>query len=169
MSFNSLPSYANFERDTQALQRGFVFGASGSAAVLEANKVAYFDGFVTRPTFVGLYGLLSNTNYVDALIANTGVTFTSAERTDLINGLNNATETRATILRKITEKQSFKQAEFTRSFVLMEYFGYLRRDPDMPGFNFWLAKLNQFNGNFLSAEMVKAFISSIEYRQRFAN
>jgi hypothetical protein len=49
----------------------------------------------------------------------------------------------------------------------MEYFGYLRRDPDASGYSFWLAKLNQFGGNFEQAEMVKAFISSTEYRDRF--
>ena len=57
---------------------------------------------------------------------------------------------------------------------MMQYFGYLRRNPDdapdrsMNGYNFWLNKLNQFNGNFVSAEMVKAFIDSSEYRRRFA-
>ena len=49
----------------------------------------------------------------------------------------------------------------------MEYFGYLRRDPDAAGFNFWFNKLNSFNGNFVDAGMVKAFLSSTEYRQRF--
>jgi len=49
----------------------------------------------------------------------------------------------------------------------MEYYGYLHRNPDPPGFNFWLNKLNQFNGNFIQADMVKAFINSAEYRQRF--
>jgi len=49
----------------------------------------------------------------------------------------------------------------------MEYFGYLRRDPDTSGFNFWLNKLNTFNGNFRNAEMVKAFLAASEYRQRF--
>lgn len=55
----------------------------------------------------------------------------------------------------------------------MQYFGYLRRnpnsDPDVNfnGYNFWLAKLNQFNGNFIDADMVKAFISSSELRLRF--
>ena len=33
--------------------------------------------------------------------------------------------------------------------------------------DFWLTKLNDFNGNFVNAEMVKAFLDSIEYRQRF--
>jgi len=61
----------------------------------------------------------------------------------------------------------------TRRFVLMEYFGYLRRDPqslpdpDLSGYNFWLNKLNSFGGDFQQAEMVKAFITSLEYRQRF--
>ena len=81
--------------------------------------------------------------------------------------MNGNTETRATILREITEKPSFRQAETNRMFVLMEYYGYLRRDPDATGFNFWLNKLNQFNGNFVNAEMVKAFINSDEYRRRF--
>ena len=49
----------------------------------------------------------------------------------------------------------------------MEYFGYLRRDPDTAGFNFWLNKLNAAGGNFQNAEMVKAFLGSSEYRQRF--
>jgi hypothetical protein len=56
----------------------------------------------------------------------------------------------------------------------MEYFSYLRRNPNDPpdtdhtGYDFWLTKLNQFNGNFADAEMVKAFLISREYRTRFA-
>ena len=57
----------------------------------------------------------------------------------------------------------------------MQYFGYLRRNPNdasepgqnFDGYNFWLGKLNQFNGNFINAEMVKAFILAGEYRQLF--
>ncbi|HWN08488.1 MAG TPA: hypothetical protein VNO50_04305, partial [Pyrinomonadaceae bacterium] len=67
------------------------------------------------------------------------------------------------------------QQELNRAFVLMQYFGYLRRNPDaapepglnFDGYNFWLNKLNQFNGNYIAAEMVKAFISADEYRHRF--
>ena len=57
--------------------------------------------------------------------------------------------------------------EFREAFVLMQYFGYLRRDPDDAGYQFWLYKMNQFGGNYLAAEMVKAFIASDEYRHRF--
>jgi len=65
------------------------------------------------------------------------------------------------------------QQEFNSAFVLMQYFGYLRRDPNtgpdtnFDGYNFWLTKLDTFNGNFRQAEMVKAFLLSSEYRGRF--
>jgi len=95
--------------------------------------------------------------------------FPSADafRNSLVAGLNGGTETRASVLRKIAEAEELQTREFNNAFVTMEYFGYLRRDPDTSGFNFWRDKLNAFNGNFIQAEMVKAFISSSEYRQRF--
>ena len=98
---------------------------------------------------------------------------TQAFRDSLVNGLNAATETRATVLRKIAESQFFASTEFNRAFVLMQYFGYLRRNPndtpdtDYTGYDFWLTKLDQFKGDYIAAEMVKAFISSSEYRRRF--
>jgi hypothetical protein len=88
-------------------------------------------------------------------------------RDALVAGLNAATDTRATVLRKVAENEELASNEFNKAFVTMEYFGYLRRDPDTSGFNFWLNKLNAFNGNFVNAEMVKAFLLSSEYRQRF--
>ncbi|MFN2498474.1 MAG: CHRD domain-containing protein [Pyrinomonadaceae bacterium] len=90
-----------------------------------------------------------------------------AFRNSLVAGLNGATETRATVLRKVAEQEELAVREMNAAFVLMEYFGYLRRDADTAGFNFWLNKLNAFNGNFIDAEMVRAFIESVEYRQRF--
>ena len=162
-----LPVYLNYMRDVQALQKDFVFGAPGADAQLEANTQAFFNDVVTREEFIARFGSLTNEQYVDSLISNTGVTFSQAQRDALVNGLNDHTETRATVLRKVTDNQAFRQAEFNRAFVLMEYFGYLRRNPDVTGFSFWLAKLNSFNGDFVKAEMVKAFISSQEYRSRF--
>ncbi|HEX8188004.1 MAG TPA: TIGR03118 family protein, partial [Pyrinomonadaceae bacterium] len=91
----------------------------------------------------------------------------TAFRDQLVAGLNGGTLTRAQVLRAVAESEELNAREFNRAFVTMEYFGYLRRDPDAAGFNFWLNKLNSFNGNFQNAEMVKAFINSAEYRQRF--
>ena len=85
----------------------------------------------------------------------------------IVQALDNGIITRAQALRLIAESELLKKNEFNRAFVALEYFGYLRRDPDAPGYNFWLTKLNQFNGDYINAEMVKAFISSPEYRQRF--
>jgi hypothetical protein len=73
----------------------------------------------------------------------------------------------------VADNAALRQAELSRAFVLMQYYGYLRRDPDnqpdtdFGGWKFWLDKLNQFQGNFVQAEMVKAFISSDEYQKRF--
>lgn len=325
--------YGNFMHDTQQLQKGFVFGAPGADAVLEANKVAYFNEFVTRPEFVAKYpSTLTNDQYVDNLLASAGLSpsqvrlfvvsltngqevppavpttttggarpvssgtarlqFNSAQtaltvtatvnnidftgsqtsdtndnltnahihagpsvapgvngpvvwgfigtpfndnnpndavttpfssgvggtfsgkwdapegngttlaaqlsnlregrayinfhtvqfgggeirgnfpaadafRNSLVAGLNGATMTRAQVLRAVAEADEMQSREFNTAFVAMQYFGYLRRDPDTSGFNFWLNKLNSFNGDFIKAEMVKAFIASAEYRQRF--
>ena len=74
----------------------------------------------------------------------------------------------------MAEDSDLNNSEKNRAFVLMQYSGYLRRNPNDPqdtdykGFDFWLTKLNEFNGNFVNAEMVKAFITSGEYQQRFA-
>lgn len=91
----------------------------------------------------------------------------------LTNALNDGIITRAQAVRLIAEDIDFRQAEFNRAFVLMEYFGYLRRNPDsapdnnLSGYNFWVNKLNSFNGDYIESEMVKAFINSSEYRNRF--
>ena len=167
VSYGSLPTFTRFEHDALQLGQGYVFGAPGAEALLEANKVSYFNDYVSRTEFMNTYGGVSNQQYVDTLVQNTGVSFTLDEKNQLVNGLNNSTETRATVLRKIVEKPAFGAAEFNSMFVLMEYFGFLRRNPDQTGFNFWLNKLNQFNGDYIAAEMVKAFIESSEYRQRF--
>ena len=173
-ALNRFPLYLEFIPDTQRIGRGVIIGQPGADALLEANKQAFFNQFVTRPEFIALFGGLTNAQYVDALNANTGGSLSDSERTALVTGLNNATLTRAQVLRSVAEDAEFTDSEFNRAFVLMQYFGYLRRNPNDPpdtnfdGFNFWLNKLNEFNGNFIAAEMVKAFITSIEYRQRFA-
>jgi hypothetical protein len=160
-------------RDTQEISRGVVVGQTGWEALLESNTVAYFNSFVARDDFLLNFPTqLSSAQFVDTLNARIGGVLTSAERDDLVARLQSGQETRATVLRKIAENPTFSNNEFNRAFVLMQYFGYLRRNPDdlpntdFSGFDFWLNKLNQF-GDYKTAEMVKAFISSDEYRKRF--
>lgn len=178
-AFGNLPGapvpllYGQFMRDVQQLQRNLIFYDGNFEVQLAANKQAYFNDFVLRPEFVFRYAGVSNAQYVDQLIANTGIAFPPSQRDDWVNGLNGGSETRASVLRKIADWGAFKQKEFNAIFVLMEYFGYLRRSSDdapdhnFAGYNFWLDKLNSFGGDYIRSEMVNAFISSREYRRRF--
>ena len=170
----ALPRYNEFMRDTQEISRGVIVGTAGAEALLESNTVAFFKNFVSRDEFLTTYSSgMSASQFVDALNARIGNVLSSGERNDLVNGLAAGQETRATVLRKIVENKTFSNAEANRAFVLMEYFGYLRRNPndtpdnDFAGYDFWLTKLNQFGGDYNRAEMVKAFITSTEYRARF--
>jgi hypothetical protein len=160
--------YNTFMHDVQELGKGYIFTDPNGAQVLENNKVAYFNEFVNRPEFLAQYPLsLTNEQYVDGLLTVANLPTTDTFRESLVNGLNGGTMTRATVLRSVAESTTLHDREFNAGFVTMEYFGYLRRDPDTNGFNFWLTKLTSFNGDYIQAEMVKAFIESSEDRQRF--
>ena len=171
--------FSEFLPDDQAIGQDVVVNQSGWETVLENNKQAFGTGFVQRPRFTSAYpASMSPEVFVDALFANAGVTPTSSDRAAAVSEFGSASTTsdfaaRARALRRVAENSTLIQKESNRAFVLTEYFGYLRRNPnDAPdtnfdGYNFWLNKLNQSNGDFVGAEMVKAFIVSREYRQRF--
>ncbi len=173
-AFGESPRFRLFTPDTQEIGRGVVIGQPGANEQLETNRQAFADSFVARREFMLLYPQSQTpAQYVDALNVRAGGVLSTTERDALVRGLTNGTETRATVLRHIAEDTDFVSNEFNSAFVLMQYFGYLRRNPDdapdnnLAGFNFWLDKLNEFGGDFRRAEMVKAFITSAEYRQRF--
>ncbi len=167
-----------FITDTQQIQNTpaqVVVNQGNWQAQLETNKQAFALAFVQRATFQSLYNGMTATSYVNKMFTNTGASPTPAEVTAAVNAFNNAggDAGRAAALRSVAESNSVAAALTNAAFVLMQYVGYLQRNPnelpdkDYSGFTFWLAKLNQFNGDFIAAEMVKAFISSSEYRQRF--
>lgn len=134
---------------------------------LDASKLALAADFVARPAFVALYpATLTSAQYVDQLNNNTGNSLTSAERNSLVGGLNTGSEDRSTVLKKIAENQAFRQNEYNAAFVTMQYFGYLRRNPDQAGFGFWLGVLNSQPNNFRG--MVCSFVTSAEYQLRFS-
>ena len=169
-----------FLADSQQIGEGVVVLQPGWEAVLENNKRAFTSEFVQRSRFVNQFSVaMTPAQFVDALFLNSGVTPSTAERSAAINEFAGAATSadlgaRGRALRDVAENATLQQRECNRAFVLLQYFGYLRRNPNDPqdsdytGYDFWLNKLNRFNGNFVDAEMVKAFITSIEYRQRFA-
>jgi hypothetical protein len=156
-----------------------VVGVGDWQAQLENNKVALTQEFVTRSRFQTAYPItMTPADFVDTLFQRTGVTPTAVDRTSIISefgdaGVSADTGARARALRLVAENAVLKQQETNKAFVLMQYFGYLRRDPnaapdtDHTGYDFWVTKLNAFNGNFVNAEMVKSFILSQEYRARY--
>ncbi|HWN09695.1 MAG TPA: Calx-beta domain-containing protein [Pyrinomonadaceae bacterium] len=171
----AMPRYREFMRDTQQVAEGVAVGSSDWEQTLEANVVRFTEDFVYRPEFLAVYPpSLNQVAYVEKLNVQAGNVLTFMEFFELSNRLMAGLETRGSVLRKIAEKQNFSDREKNRAFVLMQYYGYLRRNPDdLPdtdfgGFDFWLAKMNQFGGDYRAAEMVKAFITSDEYRRRFA-
>jgi hypothetical protein len=166
-SYGRRPAYSEFMPDSAALAQGLIVGTSGWQAQLAGNKRDFAEDWVKRPAFRAAYDHLNDGEYVDALISHTAVTFTQDERNALVGELSNWELSRAGVLQRVVEDQRFIRAKQNEAFVMMEYFGYLRRDPDDNGYQFWLNKLNQFGGNFEQAEMVKAFINSGEYRDRF--
>jgi YVTN family beta-propeller protein len=176
-SFGTLPRFNQFFVDSARIGRNVVVNQGAWETQLETNKVAFYKGWVQQPNFLSAFpNSMTAADFVDKLDQNAGGVLSATERTSLINTLGatpSDTTKRASVLRSLVEDNDFKTKEVNRAFVLMQYFGYLRRNPDDPpdnnldGLNFWLTKLNQFNGNFVEAEMVKAFIVSGEYRQRF--
>jgi CSLREA domain-containing protein len=167
-----------FLADAPEIARGVIVGQPGWETVLENNKRNFVDSFVERIRFKAPNAFpttLTASEFVDKMNTNAGGVLLPDERIQLINDLSTGAKTRADVLRVIAEDPDLVISERNRAFVLMQYFGYLRRNPndnpdlDHTGYEFWLNKLTQFGGNFVNAEMVKAFITSTEYRHRFGN
>ena len=157
---------------------GVIVGQPGWEQVLESNKTIFVNDPDGDRWTLAYPTSLTPAQFVDTLFANAEVIPSVSDRAAAINEFGSAQTTidvaaRQRALRRVVDNPTLKQQEFNRAFVLMQYFGYLRRNPNDPpdhnfdGYNFWLSKLDQFHGNFVEAEMVKAFLSSIEYRQRF--
>jgi hypothetical protein len=165
--------------DAQQINQGVVVNQSGWAEVLENNTQNFMSQFVQRTRFASHFpASMTPAQFVDKLNQNAGLVLSASERAAIIDLFAGAADTnnisaRALALRRVSEDSNLYRAEFNRAFVLMQYFGYLRRNPnegqdvDYSGYDFWLNKLDGFKGNFVSAEMVKAFITSDEYRGRF--
>jgi hypothetical protein len=163
-----------FLADAQQIGNGVVVGQADWEQKLEANRQAFTSAFAERQAFLDRYPQsVTSEQFVDALNRNTGESLSQAERDALVADLTSGAKTRAQVLRAVAEDADFARREFNPAFVYMQYVGYLRRAPADPpdnsldGFNFWLAKLNSHNGDFVSAEMVKSFIVSGDYRSRF--
>jgi hypothetical protein len=157
-SFGRKPDYVEFMPDLSRVS-GFQTDAEK-----EANKVAFVDEFMSRQAFKNKYDSTVNnpTAYVDTLLQAAGLP-NHPSRAGWIDGLNKGTLTRAQVLRQLAESAEAYSKFYNEAFVVMQYFGYLRRDPDIFYLD-WIKSMNQ-NGDYRS--MIDGFMNSAEYRQRF--
>lgn len=185
-----LPRYLEFLRDEQTLQRNVVVGQDGWEANLEQNKQGFALDWVDRADFVAEYPTsLTRDEFIDKLFSRSAATPSTQERNQAVFAYDSGfslKEKRAKGLRAVIDTGAVYNAQYNPAFVLMQYFGYLRRNPnnvpdgDYAGYDFWLTKMNQFSqpgedvrdanvalARVRRADMVKAFIVSGEYRGRF--
>jgi hypothetical protein len=161
-----MPRYAEFMPDLARL------GTPQTAAELEASKDAFAAAFMARPEFNTLYngltGAASAEAFVGKLERTAGVTL--ANRAQLIAGMGSGTKTAAQTLRAFIESQEVQTRFFYRGFVAMQYFGYLRRDPEQAGFEAWVNVLTNGAPNVQTGDyrtLIHGFLHSFEYRNRF--
>jgi hypothetical protein len=189
-SGKGVPRYTTFLRDQRQITNGVIVLQGNWQQQLENNKTAFLADFVSRSEFTSQSEFAPGApaaTYVDKLFANNGVTPTSAERNAAISAYGSGDPAgRAAALKSVIESGSVFNAQYNSAFVAMQYFGYLRRNADdapdnnFSGYDFWLTKLNSFSQpgedmrddaqaqkRVQRAEMVRAFIESIEYRERF--
>jgi hypothetical protein len=183
-----LPRIDEVLADTQQIQRGLIVGRAGWEQQLEQNKQEFARAWVQRAEFLSQFpGDMASGAFVDKLFANSEVTPTQAERAAAVAAFGaGGVEGRAAALRNVADSGSVYNKQYNPAFVLMQYFGYMRRNPDetpdtgFGGYFFWLKKLDEFSlpgedvrdeavalRRVTRAEMVKAFIVSGEYRSRF--
>jgi hypothetical protein len=157
-SLGRIATYGEFMIDMPKVS-GFL-----SAQDLEANKVAYIDEFMNRPEFKSIYDptIGNPTAYVDTLLQRADIP-NHPKRADWIGALTNNSITRAQVLRQLMESSQLYTKYINEAFIVMNYFGFLRRDPDAAYLN-WL---NLFNQTGSDRVIINGFIFSLEYRRRF--
>jgi hypothetical protein len=178
VAFNRLPGYIEFTVDNAS-----VTGATGSET--NAKRAAYANNFIARTEFSNIYGAMTNTQFVNALMSGAqgqnyiltsittpdpaspdGTVKVTLSTADLINQLTAGTLTRAQVLRAIVQSDQITQNfEAVNAFVASQYYGYLRRAPETGGFNQWVTYLKNNPTDFRT--MVNGFLNSTEYRSRF--
>lgn len=179
-AYATTPAHLNeFLLDTRSVGKDVIVGRAGWQDLLEQNKTAFIKQFVGRIQFVGAYPYsLTPIQFVNELNLKAGGVWTADEEAQVASEFAGAPnsqdlDARSRVMRRLAENQTLSQRETNSAFVLMQYFGYLQRNPydtpdsNLDGYLYWLQKLESHNGDFRGADMVKSFLVSTEYRSRF--
>jgi Tol biopolymer transport system component len=175
-SFGRQPDFTEFTSDRSRIIPG---------NNLQVSKEGFANEWVQRPGFVAAFPItMSNTEFVNKIFEFAGLVGSRYDpiRQQEISAMN-AGRSRALVLRDLVEIPDFKNipdpndaryselkqiSQYNPAFVLMQYFGYLRRDVDPAGYAFWLDIVNNREPNNYRG-MVCAFITSSEYQLRFGS
>ena len=167
----AMPRYKTFMSDLEEASRGVIVGSDDEEKLLEAKFTEFLNEWTKRDVFTKTFGHLDNVQFVNQLLANASLSESSIGPS-LIAGLENGTESRASVLQKVVDDETFVRAQKNRSWVALHYFGYLRRNPDDPpdkdlsGFNFWL---NDIEHNPDQRKLPSAFNDTDEYKKLIGN
>jgi hypothetical protein len=179
-SLGRRPFYADFMPEMRRLS------GLKSQADLDKDEADFISEFMQRPEFTTIYNGITDAGHASAFITKleqkAGVTLPETvpptqagqppqyNRQDLIDRMQNGTLTQAQTLRAFVEQKVVWDAYFFKAFVAMEYFGYLRRDPEDAGYDDWVDVLTNGRGTHPPGDfrhLVFGFIYSEEYRERF--
>ncbi|HEX8173634.1 MAG TPA: DUF4214 domain-containing protein [Pyrinomonadaceae bacterium] len=164
-----LPKFVEWKADTRPLN------SLPEGAELEAKKDAFVNEFMSRPEFTSRYGTLTQPAnaqaFVEKLMQTAGITSLASKDT-LISQMQTGQKTAAQTLRAFIETKEIWDRFFYRGFVTMQYFGYLRRDPDQAGWTDWVDVLQNGRPSAGIApgdyrHLIFGFVYSVEYRERF--
>jgi hypothetical protein len=155
-TFGHAPSYAEFVRDRPQVQNTV------------ASQKQFASVWVQRASFGADYPAnLTPAQFVQKLY-DKAVVADAAARAAAEQGLTNNSKTRAEVLFDLVEMQSFKDREYNPAFVRMMYFGYLRREVEPAGFDYWVNVLTNLSPNNYHP-MICGFLNSKEYQERLGS
>ena len=164
-TMDNAPTRAKVTYSEFIADRALLVGGSG----LPQSTSDLANTFVARAAFKTEYpDTMTSTEFVNHLFdkANLTAAPNAAQRQAEIDAMTSSGRTRAQVLLDVIEVSEFKDREYKPSFVLMQYFGYLHRNPDQGGYDFWLNVLdNRAPNNYRI--MVCSFLTSREYQERF--
>lgn len=165
------PHYAEFMTDLASIST-----PNDDPVLTETKKNALADAWVQRAEFLARYPAnMSPATFVQSLLNTAGVT--NPNQAQLVSDLTAGTKTRAQVLRAIAESTQVSDKFYKQAFVTMEYFGFLRRDPEdchgsadpsQCGYIFHNARFNLgFDPSDIENVIVRGFMESPEYINRF--
>jgi hypothetical protein len=163
-AFGRAPTFAEFKADDEALAMMVRPGEEGWEERLKTQSSAFVEAWVWRPSFRQIYDRQTPRQTAARLARNTGGSQGDAPPVSGSSADAGRDEAwRAASLLRAVEDKGFIDREFNAAFVTLHYFGLLHRDPDQPGFNMWVASLNNSGNYYL---ITQAFATSLEARAK---